>query len=213
MSNPTLVPLGGAARAVDAYHSAGGVVDYVLIDVGVVEPVEVHRAAAIAGMKELARQWEAHYDRVALERNRPRDQFEAMRIHPERAVGSPIPLRAFLGRAYDWDAGRIVSLWKRGSGGGASKDGADEFITGGYAEAFSDPPYGMQMAWIDINALFEQINRELLGGLRESLEVWQWSTDWSSYFDSGLEWWGAFLWTVAPPDRPWVAVIAASTSD
>lgn len=212
MSNPTVLTLGGAARAVEAYQSAGGVVDYVVIDVGATRSSEAHRRAAVTGMEELARQWEAHFDRVSRERNVPRDRFQSMRVVPERAVGRPIPLRAFLGRAYDWDAGQIVSLWTRGTGGGV-KEGADEFATDGYAEAFSDPPYSMWLGLTEINGLFKEINRELLGGLGDSLEVWEWSTDWSSYFEPGLQWWGAYLWTVAAPEHPWITVVAASTTD
>jgi hypothetical protein len=163
-------------------------------------------------MEELARQWEAHFDGVSRERNVPRHRFQSMRVDPERPVATPIPLRAFLGRAYDGDAGRIVSQWTQRAGR-EIKEGADEFTTEGYAEAFSDPPYSMRLALTEIKVLFEEINSELLGGLRDALEVWQWSTDWSSYFQQGLEWWGAYLWTVAAPDRPWITVIAASTTD
>lgn len=212
MSDPTVLTLGGAARAVQAYQSAGGVVDYVVIDVGATGSSEAHRRAAVAGMEELARQDEAHFDRVSRERNVPRDRFQSMRVVPERAVGTPISLRAFLGRAYDWDTGRIVPRWMRGTGGGV-EEGADEFGTDGYAEAFSDPPYSMQLDLAKINVLFKEINRELLGGLRDSVEVWQWSTDWSSYFELGLQWWGAYLWTVAAPEHPWITVVAASTTD
>jgi hypothetical protein len=193
-----VLPLGRTAqRAVEAYQAAGGVVEYVLIDVGAAETGESHRAAAISGLEEIARRWEAALG-----------HFHSVRIDPELAVGSPIPLRAFIGRAYDWDTGQIVSLWTR-----ARKDAGGEFITDGYAEAFSDPPYGVHLDFTEINALFEQINRELLGGLEDTLDVWQWSTDWSSWFEPGSEWWGAYLWTAAPADCPWITVIAASATD
>jgi hypothetical protein len=118
----------------------------------------------------------------------------------------------FVGRAYDWETGRIVSLWTR-SAAGASKQAAGEFLTDGYAEAFSDPPYGVHLDLAELSSLFDQINRELLGGLAHTLEVWQWSTDWSSWFEPGSEWWGAYLWTAAPADRPWITVIGASATD
>jgi hypothetical protein len=103
-------------------------------------------------------------------------------------------------------------MWTR-SGKGGSKQAGGELLTDGYAEAFSDPPYGMRLGLAELSSLFEQINRELLGGLHDTLEVWQWSTDWSTWFEPGSEWWGAYLWTAAPADRPWITVIAASATD
>jgi len=85
-----------------------------------------------------------------------------------------------------------------------------------YEGAFTDPPYGLSEKNKDVvGALFSEINRHLFGGFHDELEIYSWSSDWSSYFDAGNEWWGAFLWTVRNRQtaRRQIIVIAASTTD
>ncbi len=43
--------------------------------------------------------------------------------------------------------------------------------------------------------------------------MWSWSTDRSTWFDAGLEWWGKYLWTVGPVGLPWIVAIGASSTD
>lgn len=65
----------------------------------------------------------------------------------------------------------------------------------------------------DINTLFLSIANELFGGFQCSLEIYQWSTNWSNYFDAGHEWWGSFLWTVEPEGANYIVGVAASSTD
>ena len=84
----------------------------------------------------------------------------------------------------------------------------------GYKPAFFHPPHGLDGGVSGNLHLFESLNSHLLGDAdRTTLTIWSWSTDCSSYFDDGHEWWGAFLWTVARPDREMIVVIAASATD
>src|SRR5262249_18674896 len=84
----------------------------------------------------------------------------------------------------------------------------------GYKPAFFHPPHGRRGGVSGNLHLFESINAHVLGnGDRNELTIWSWSTNCSSFFDDGREWWGAFLWTVATPDNPPVVVIAASATD
>lgn len=79
-----------------------------------------------------------------------------------------------------------------------------------YWRAFSDPPHAMRLPNPD--QCFQEINDRLLGELL-AWSIWRWSSDWSSYFDAGNEWWGAFLWTLVYYDKSRVIWIGASTTD
>lgn len=86
-------------------------------------------------------------------------------------------------------------------------------ITRGYAEAFTDPVHGLQMTKGEKNAFFTDVNHTLFDNFNDELEILQWSTGWSSYFDPGHEWWGAYWWTVHNRTKNWVIVVAASGTD
>ncbi len=84
----------------------------------------------------------------------------------------------------------------------------------GYKPAFFHPPHGLDGGVSGNLHLFQSLNSHVLGDTEHtSLTIWSWSTDCSSCFDDGHEWWGAFLWTVARPDRETIVVIAASATD
>ena len=83
----------------------------------------------------------------------------------------------------------------------------------GYKSAFFCPPYDLRGTIADIELLFDSINRHVLGDGSTLPEIYSWSTDWSSYFDAGHEWWGAFYWTIRPAELPYIVMIGASTTD
>lgn len=60
---------------------------------------------------------------------------------------------------------------------------------------------------------FEKINTLLFPNGVESLEVYEWTTNWSNYFDDGHEWWGAACWSVYDRSLNRYVVIMASTTD
>jgi hypothetical protein len=93
----------------------------------------------------------------------------------------------------------------------ATEESRDEFLKD-YWYAFSDPPYGTSIAEPNLTKLFDEVNRVLFDDLSQ-WSIRRWSTDWSNYFDAGLEWWGAFLWTLVSPDRLRAVWIGASTTD
>lgn len=81
-----------------------------------------------------------------------------------------------------------------------------------YWYAFSDPPYPLRCGGESAAELFRRVNGLLFG----DLSVWsirRWSTDWSDYFTYGLDWWGAFLWTLVRDDRQQAIWLGASTTD
>lgn len=60
---------------------------------------------------------------------------------------------------------------------------------------------------------FRKINSVLFPEGTDELEVYEWSTDWSNYFDVGHEWWGAACWSVCDKRMDRYAVIMASATD
>jgi hypothetical protein len=187
------------------------IIDYVLIDCEVAEMnAETHRDAAIFALYVLAARLDAYFEPILQARNEKREKYFQIKVNPEKAQGERISLERFLGQAYEIEQQKTVSVWnKNADGSEISKIGS----TKGYAEAFSHTPYNVQMKLEDINTLFEDINNAAFGGLRQDLEVYEWSNDWSTYFDAGNEWWGSFLWTVKHPTQNVIVAIGASTTD
>lgn len=60
---------------------------------------------------------------------------------------------------------------------------------------------------------FETVNRALFPMGTDALEVCEWSTDWSNYFDAGREWWGTLCLSVFDRKLNRYAVIMASSAD
>lgn len=187
--------------------------EFVLVEPLAASEAERHADAATIALAEIADRSEQWVEGSIATTGRSRSQYRTIVTDPERAVGRPIDVVTFVGRAYDWSTRRIVSTWSETSAGTRSKQSAGEFLIDGYAEVFSDTPYGMRADLDQVNAWFEAINRELLGGLDGDLVVWSWSTDWSTWFEDGREWWGAYLWTVERQGLPWITAIAASSTD
>ena len=60
---------------------------------------------------------------------------------------------------------------------------------------------------------FCRVNAALFPGGPATLEVYEWTTDWSNYFDDGREWWGTACWSVYDKHLDRFAVLFASTTD
>ena len=78
-----------------------------------------------------------------------------------------------------------------------------------YREAFFNPPYPNSYK----NEDFERLNNALFPNGSEELEIYEWTTDWSEYFDDGHEWWGTLCYTVYDKTLDRFAVILASATD
>ena len=75
--------------------------------------------------------------------------------------------------------------------------------------AFMYPPQGGPFTEKD----FERLIAALFPNGTEGLEVYEWTTDWSDYFDDGHEWWGALCFTVYDKSLDRFVVIMASATD
>ena len=76
-------------------------------------------------------------------------------------------------------------------------------------KAVLDPPHGSHYD----EAAFGALCDALFPKGRSRLEVFEWSTDWSDYFDDGHEWWGSMCYTVYDRSLDRYAVLLASETD
>ena len=196
------------------YHRAGGVIDYALIDPGRVgSSSEIHREAAVFGLRAISAReifppdyravtigpltfslpgWTWLWKRKKLTHT-VSDYFwpgQELTFHVERLKGTRIEIETFLN-------------------GGDSCD----FVTKGYKSAFYRPPYPMELPASRMDSLYRSMNERLFRNLKQVNEIYNWSTDWSSYFDQGHEWWGAFLWTGQRDQNSPIVWMGASASD
>jgi len=78
-----------------------------------------------------------------------------------------------------------------------------------YYYLFSQPPHENNYGVNDFN----KINSILFPNGFDNLEIYEWSTDWSNYFDEGLEWWGARCVSIYDIKLNRFIVIGASSTD
>lgn len=78
-----------------------------------------------------------------------------------------------------------------------------------YRKAFLYPPHQNGYTGKD----FVRVNAALFPNGTDQLEVYEWTTDWSDYFDEGHEWWGALCLTVYDKSLDRFVVTMASATD
>ena len=119
---------------------------------------------------------------------------EAHRIDPEEFLFVPTVVRRIKGGSViydrndpDVDAGEQIPYWY----------------------AFLEPPQ-----WFDCTPDdFRCVNDALFPDGADALEVYEWTTDWSNYFDAGHEWWGAACWSAYDKHLDRFAILFASATD
>ena len=205
----------------ERFDIAGGVVEYAAWDVGPTDVLDLH-----ALHREAARATVAEVSARAAARRGVKDPQALFTFEPGQLVGEEVTVGEFLGPYFDSVSNSLVLP---GRSRGARKlrfvapyDESSEPVevtrkgskwhTIGYADAFSDPPYSLEMSSSEINEVFLEIGGVLFGSACRGLRCYSWSTDCSSYFASGRGWWGSHLWTVSGGECP-VVGIAATASD
>jgi|Deesub1362A_J573_1020465.scaffolds.fasta_scaffold00105_9 hypothetical protein len=128
-----------------------------------------------------------------------REALREFETYKETFSGRGISLDEFLGPGFDHKKKTLVRV--------------DMIPVKGYAQAFAQPPYPLEMTEEEKNKLFLQIFHEVFHDFKERFVIYSWDTNWSSYFDQGKEWWGAQLWTVLLFERQEIVVVGASTTD
>jgi hypothetical protein len=232
MNEASLSP--GRQRLIQQFKDAGGVVDYVVLELSAAEEEKnaeehTHHQAIVVAMEFLKAKVDEWAVKTSREHSIPRSKIFKVQLDHQKAQllkGRRIDERRFLGSRYHHERkGLIVRgelpfqseffLFSDPSNRENIIDRAsiDNGIGTGYAYAFSDPPYRVRLAPKATGELFAKVNTYVLGGIFRDSIIFEWPTDWSNYFDAGHEWWGSFLYSFANPHGSNIIVIAASTTD
>ena len=140
--------------------------------------------------------------------------------------GQLLSFRDFIGEGFDIenDKLQLITYYPELKTQGSS-------IQDGFVYALLMPPHGLRVdttgelgshdrKYSESKALTKVLKDYLknflgLNSLHDTshLIIYKWSDDWSNYFTSGKEWWGAFFWTIFDNNKKTVTVIGASTTD
>lgn len=84
----------------------------------------------------------------------------------------------------------------------------------GFTYAFLEPPYGFapNKTILEKGCFFLEFINTIFQDL-DLLEIYEWNTDNITYFDTGREWWGTFLYSIYDPIKDIYIVILASGTD
>ena len=78
-----------------------------------------------------------------------------------------------------------------------------------YWYALMEPVHGRRNKPED----FKKVNEVLFPNGTDTLDIYEWTTDWSDYFDAGHEWYGACCWSVYDKTRSRYVVMLVSATD
>lgn len=164
-----------------------------------------HREALLFAMLKIIERYLAD-TRAAEEKwaNEVDDDFFPWSLDFGKAQAHPIGAEEFL---------FVPTVVRKVKGGSVIYDRADPDVDAGeripYWYAFLEPPQ-----WFDCTPDdFRRVNDALFPEGTGELEVLEWATDWSNYFDAGHEWWGAACWSVYDRRLDRLAVLFASATD
>ncbi|MBP3897176.1 MAG: hypothetical protein J6D57_05000, partial [Mogibacterium sp.] len=78
-----------------------------------------------------------------------------------------------------------------------------------YWYALMEPVHGRRNKPED----FKKVNEVLFPDGTDALDIYEWTTDWSDFFDAGHEWYGACCWTVYDKSLNRYVVMLVSATD
>lgn len=78
-----------------------------------------------------------------------------------------------------------------------------------YWYALMEPVYGRRNKPED----FKKVNEALFPNGTDALDIYEWTTDWSDFFDDGHEWYGACCWSVYDKTASRYVVMLVSATD
>lgn len=187
-----------AYRLIDKYKREGVAAEYVILQYDNSD-TDLHRTAAIAGMKVIEGRWEQYVARIRREHpDYKRSQFRTFSWELSELRGTPYPAQMLYTEPDEYYESR-PKVTNRAFGW------SEDQI---YAYVFLEPPYGNKLLTSDWRKL-----NNLLFSAPEYLDVVKWSTNWCNYFDDGHEWWGSYYWTIYDRRQDLYIVIAASATD
>jgi hypothetical protein len=188
-------------------HFAGEVGYYLLTYNEPYEGLDSHREALNAVFEGLVEKSIEHREKVRIDLgDRVADKFHPWVYDIEKAQATPLAPSDFF---YCPDIVRIDS------NGCVFYDAEwvpndDNFgTTVPYWYAVMEPVQGRRNKPED----FKKINEVLFPKGTDTLEVFEWTTDWSDYFDDGHEWYGACCWSIYDRNMDRYAVLIVSAID
>ena len=193
-----------AYKLIHKYKKNGAVLDYVIMqNDDTNNTLEQHKKAAISAMKIIAKRLDEYaFDKISNDpycKKWKRKDFFSVTWDESSLSATTYPIKQFFAwpeDTYYIDKPKVKSR----------AFSPDEFAQ--YAYAFLEPPHGNRYVIKD----WELLN-SILFSSKENVDIYQWSTNWSNYFESGLEWWGAYYWSVYDLKYNIFIVIGASTTD
>lgn len=209
----------------EQFKQTGVVVDTVVLELQTLTTdwYVLSKTAALTGMQVFADRYIRDFEKF----NPGADiaDYFSIQIDPDKEpVGQHVSFEEFLGPGFEIQADQL----KLFSYNPQSRI-LYHSVTDGFAKALLDPPHSIGRNGDPANPeyllqLTQHLTQMLRDYLREILHlenfretdhlvIYQWSDDWSNYFESGQEWWGTFFWTVYDTRRQTVAVIGASATD
>ncbi len=133
--------------------------------------------------------------------------------------GEKISLSEFYGNLVNIDEEEIIlkgrkKNWNKYFKHKSNKEVSITYLNGGLGYAFFETPYGIKLkkSIKEEGDFFFDFFKKIFGDL-SFIEVYKWSTDFSTYFDEGKEWWGEFYWTIYSHKKDYFIGIVASTTD
>jgi hypothetical protein len=228
-------PTGELANLLELFKKIRGVIDFALIKPAnwKISDHQLHQEAAIFTLQTIEKR-RLDYFRNLVSPKYPDVPVSNYTLTYDltKIEGKPIRVSQFLGPYFDFKTKRLLLrgiskdyLNSYFYAGDEEKDEnivnpkqrkGGEYITEGFAQAFTKPPYGLDrknLSSLELNKLFLSIIVQLFDIFSGKTVIFQWSDDWSSYFDAGKEWWGSFLWTVHNTTQNYMVGVAASTTD
>ena len=191
----------------DSEHHTAGVVDYnLLFDDKPYEGLKSHRRALLAVFECLAEESLQDMERA---RERWGDDI-ADKMHPltfdiDEAQPSPLDPGEFFYCPEIVKTDYYGNVWYDADW---RPDDENFGTTVPYWYALMEPVYGRKNKPED----FRKVNDILFPNGTDALDIYEWTTNWSEYFDDGHEWYGACCWSIydRSMDRYIVMIVSAT---
>lgn len=192
----------------DREHHLVGEVDYhLLIDDKQYEGLRSHRKALLfvfdllaeKDMEDQERARELLGDRIA-------DQLHPWVYDVDKAKAIPLISREFFYCPNIVKTDYYGNVWYDAEW----KPNDENFgTTVPYWYALMEPVYGSRNKPED----FRKVNEVLFPKGTDALDIYEWTTDWSDYFEAGHEWYGACCWSVYDKSMDRFVVMLVSATD
>ena len=189
----------------DEYHLVGEVDYHLLSDDKPYEGPESHREALRVVFEWLAKQSTEDKERARIMFGDDlADKLRPLVYNIDKAKPSPLDPRVFfycpnIVRTDYYSSVFYDSEWQPENSGTAVP----------YWYALIEPVHGRRNKPED----FIKVNEVLFPNGTDALDIYEWTTDWSDFFDAGHEWYGACCWSVYDKTRDRYTVMLVSATD